>query len=108
MREPPRHVARLYPFRAMTTRANTISVRANPAPPATGIYTSPPSPNPSATPTPPESNGIESARIDGSPPRATRPAVTSAPSQASKVPSIHQIGRYHQVLPPPTASHVHG
>src|SRR5213594_702127 len=35
-------------------------------------------------------------------------AVTMAPIHAANVPSIHHTGRYHQVLPPPIASHVHG
>ncbi len=51
---------------------------------------------------------MASDRIEASPPRAARPAVTIAPIHATSVPSIHQIGRYHHVLPPPTASQVHG
>src|SRR6184192_3548182 len=35
-------------------------------------------------------------------------AVTIPPIHATNVPSIHQIGRYHHVLPPPIASHVQG
>src|SRR2546428_46277 len=35
-------------------------------------------------------------------------AVTIPPIHAANVPSIHQIGRYHHVLPPPIASHVQG
>src|SRR5439155_1566215 len=35
-------------------------------------------------------------------------AVTIPPIQATNVPSIHHTGRYHQVLPPPIASHVQG
>src|SRR6266581_2967717 len=40
--------------------------------------------------------------------RAACRAVTMPPVQARNVPSIHQIGRYHHVLPPPIASHVQG
>src|SRR5437867_2872673 len=35
-------------------------------------------------------------------------AVTTPPIHATNVPSIHQTGRYHQVLPPPIASQVQG
>src|SRR5437016_12150954 len=35
-------------------------------------------------------------------------AVTIPPIHARNVPSIHQMGRYHHVLPPPIASHVQG
>src|SRR5438094_5034913 len=41
-------------------------------------------------------------------PRAAAPAVTIPPIHARNVPSCHQTGRYHQVLPPPIASQVHG
>src|SRR5437016_7103123 len=35
-------------------------------------------------------------------------AVRIPPIHARNVPSIHHIGRYHHVLPPPIASHVQG
>src|SRR5437016_5392048 len=35
-------------------------------------------------------------------------AVTIPPIHARNVPSIHHMGRYHHVLPPPIASHVQG
>src|SRR2546425_5292874 len=43
-------------------------------------------------------------------PRVASPpaAVTIPPIHARNVPSIHQMGRYHHVLPPPIASHVQG
>src|SRR5260370_27728714 len=41
-------------------------------------------------------------------PRAARGADNRAPIQATNVPSIHQIGRYHHVEPPPTASQGQG
>src|SRR6266550_3594670 len=53
------------------------------------------------------SGGVAAPASDDSP-RAARVALTMPPVQARKVPSIHQIGRYHQVLPPPMASQVQG
>src|SRR5260221_14485793 len=35
-------------------------------------------------------------------------AVTIPPIHARNVPNIHQMGRYHHVLPPPMASQVQG
>src|SRR6266852_2233335 len=62
----------------------------------------------SATAAAPSTTGSASAGMDTSPPRRGRAAVTMPPIQARNVPSIHQMGRYHHVLPPATASHVHG
>src|SRR6185295_656283 len=97
-----------YPLRASTTSAKTTSDNTNPAPAATGMNIRPPRPSPSPAPSPPATAGRASDRTDGSPPRAARPDVTIAPIHPTNVPSIHQIGRYHHVLPPPMASQVHG
>src|SRR5881394_2551261 len=97
-----------YPLRASAIKAKRTSVAANPAPAAMGMSSRPPSPSPRPAPNPAPTGEMASERIDVSPPRAARPAVTIAPIQARNVPSIHQTGRYHQVLPPPTASQVQG
>src|SRR5262245_3571657 len=97
-----------YPLRLITIREKITNVTRNPTPAPTGKAVMPPSPKPSAPPTPPPSGASASDVIAVLQAAAARPAVTIPPSQASSVPSIHQIGRYHQVLPPPTASHVQG
>src|SRR3989442_14592534 len=53
-------------------------------------------------------SGPNTAACTARPPTIACRAVTMPPTHARKVPSIHQIGRGHPVLPPPAGSPVHG
>src|SRR2546422_170850 len=131
IRSPPRHGGREEPpdddqqvsqpaghprslpahaFRATAATASTVRVSVNPPPAVTGSMTGQPAMRPiTAMSAAPATTGTATRWSVGlSPARAARPAVSMPPIHATNVPSIHQIGRYHQVLRPPTASHVHG
>src|SRR5438552_1792309 len=105
MGEPAGHVARpsRYPLRVRATRASAARTMVKAPPAAAGSETLRPASRAiAATMTAPAMAGS-----------ALRPsvawlAVTIPPIQARNVPSIHHTGRYHQVLPPPIASHVQG
>src|SRR5439155_1208097 len=99
---------RPYRLRASAKTARTASVIVKPTPVATGSATwRPASRATAASSTAPPTVGV-AARTSAGSPRAALSAVTIAPVQARAVPSIHQIGKYHHVLPPPTASQVQG
>src|SRR5438876_1228677 len=114
MREPAWHGApaprRPYRLRASATTASAASAMVKPAPASAG-RTSPRSSRATRATatrtTAPTSTGV-TARGSEVSPRTARCALTMPPVQARNVPSIHQIGRYHHVLPPPMASQVHG
>src|SRR5438094_6552391 len=114
MREPAWHGApaprRPYGLRASATTASAASAMVKPAPASAG-RTSPRSSRATRATatrtTAPTSTGV-TARGSEVSPRTARFALTMPPVQARNVPSIHQIGRYHHVLPPPMASQVQG
>src|SRR5437762_1806818 len=114
MREPAWHGApaprRPYRLRASATTASAASAMVKPAPASAG-RTSPRSSRATRATatrtTAPTSTGV-TARGSEVSPRTARCALTMPPVQARNVPSIHQIGRYHHVLPPPMASQVQG
>src|SRR5206468_6389746 len=112
MREPAWHdppaPRRPYRLRARATTASAASAMVKPAPASAGRTRSSRASRATATSaTAPTSAGVAARTSDVSP-RAARAALTMPPVQARNVPSIHQIGRYHHVLPPPMASHVQG
>src|SRR6266699_3725413 len=105
MGEPAGHVARpsRYPLRVRATRASAARTMVKAPPAAAGSETPRPASRAIAA-------TMTATAMAGS---ALRPsvawlAVTMPPIQARNVPSIHHTGRYHQVLPPPIASHVQG
>src|SRR5438067_2575398 len=111
MGEPAGHVARpsRYPLRVRATRASAVRTRVNAPPAAAGTETAQASWAIAPTMTAPAMAG-SALRPSAAcpPPLVAWLAVTIPPIQARNVPSIHHTGRYHQVLPPPIASHVQG
>src|SRR5207253_7674577 len=110
--EPAGHVARpsRYPLRVRATRASAARTIVNAPPAAAGSETATPASRAiAATMTAPAMAG-SALRPSAAcpPPLVAWLAVTIPPIQARNVPSIHHTGRYHQVLPPPIASHVQG
>src|SRR5207248_7399569 len=111
MGEPAGHVARptRYPLRVRATRPSAATTMVNAPPVTAGSETARASRAIAATTSAPATAGkAQRPSVACSAPRAAWPAVTMPPIQARKVPSIHHTGRYHQVLPPPIASHVQG
>src|SRR6266699_2019907 len=81
---------------------------ANPAPVKAGSGTATPAKRATVTSTTVATIAGSATRTSVASPRLAWLAVRMPPIHATNVPSIHQIGRYHQLLPPPTASHVQG
>src|SRR5882762_4350686 len=95
-----------YALRARAKTTSAGSVTAKPAPAITGSApSSPDSRATTASTTAPISAG---AAVRAMLESAGAVAVRVPPIHARNVANIHQIGRYHHVLPPPTASQVHG
>src|SRR5438034_935525 len=90
----------------MTASADRVT--AKPAPAATGNTTARPATFASAATTTAPASGSTATRSPVASPREALSAMRVPPIQARNVPRIHHIGRYHHVVPPPTASQVQG